>query len=130
MTAAWQDPAYADMVDNPVMIDLFSANAAALGRTLADPVDVPGVVGSTDMGNVSYQVPSIHPMIAVSPPDVAIHTPEFAEHARSEAGDKGVLDGAKAMAMTVADLWLDAESLALAQAAFTEAVTGDRWSAG
>ena len=130
MTATWQDPAYADMVDNPVMIDLFSANSASLGRTLADPAEVPGVVGSTDMGNVSYQVPSIHPMIAVSPPHVAIHTPEFAEHARGEAGDKGVLDGAKAMAMTAADLWLDAESLALAQAAFTEAVGGDRWSAG
>ena len=130
MTATWQDPAYADMVDNPVMIDLFSANSASLGRNLADPAQVPGVVGSTDMGNVSYQVPSIHPMIAVSPPNVAIHTPEFAEHARGEAGDKGVLDGAKAMAMTAADLWLDAESLALAQAAFTEAVGGDRWSAG
>ena len=130
MTAAWQDPAYADMVDNPVMIDLFSANSASLGRTLADPAEVPGVVGSTDMGNVSYQVPSIHPMIAVSPPNVAIHTPEFAEHARGEAGDKGVLDGAKAMAMTAADLWLDAQSLALAHAAFTEAVSGDRWSAG
>ena len=130
MTAAWQDPAYADMVDNPVMIDLFSANSASLGRNLADPAQVPGVVGSTDMGNVSYQVPSIHPMIAVSPPHVAIRTPGLAEHARGEAGDKGVLDGAKAMAMTAADLWLDAESLALAQAAFTEAVGGDRWSAG
>jgi amidohydrolase len=122
MTHEWQDPAYADMVDNPVLIDLFSANSASLGRELADPADVPGVVGSTDMGNVSHQVPSIHPMIAVSPPNVAIHTPEFAEHARSEAGDRGVLDGAKAMAMTAADLWLDPESLDLTQAAFAEAV--------
>ena len=61
-------------------------------------------------------------IINISPPNVAIHTPEFADHARSEAGDRGVLDGAKAMAMTAADLWLDAESLDLAQAAFTEVV--------
>ena len=124
MTYEWQEPAYADMVDNPVLVDLFSANAAALGRDLADPADVAGVVGSTDMGNVSHEVPSIHPMIAVSPPNVAIHTPEFAEHARSEAGDRGVLDGAKAMAMTAADLWLDPDSLDHARAAFT-AVVGE-----
>jgi amidohydrolase len=122
MTHEWKDPAYADMVDNPVLIDLFSANSASLGRELFDPAQVPGVVGSTDMGNVSHQVPSIHPMIAVSPPNVAIHTPEFAEHARSESGDRGVLDGAKAMAMTAADLWLDPESLGHAQTAFTEVV--------
>jgi amidohydrolase len=123
MTYEWQDPAYADMIDNPVLIDLFSANSAALGRNLADPAEVPGVVGSTDMGNVSHRVPSIHPMIAVSPPNVAIHTPEFADHARSAAGDKGVLDGAKAMAMTGADLWLDAEALRQAQAAFADAAS-------
>jgi amidohydrolase len=130
MTYEWQEPAYADMVDNPVLVDLFSANSAALGRELADPAEVPGVVGSTDMGNVSHRVPSIHPMIAVSPPSVPIHTPEFAEHARSEAGDRGVLDGAKAMAMTAADLWLDRDALARARAAFDEAVADEQESAG
>ena len=35
------------------------------------------LVGSTDMGNVSHLVPSIHPMIAVSPAHVAIHTADF-----------------------------------------------------
>jgi amidohydrolase len=130
MTHEWQDPAYADMVDNPVLVDLFSDNAASLGRQLADPREVPGVVGSTDMGNVSHQVPSIHPMIAVSPPNVPIHTPEFAEHARSEAGDKGVLDGAKAMAMTAADLWLGADVVGQVRTAFDEAVATERRSAG
>ena len=38
--------------------------------TLADPNDVGAVVGSTDMGNVSHEVPSIHPMIAVAPPGI------------------------------------------------------------
>ena len=52
------------------------------------------------MGNVSYLVPSIHPMIKVAADGVAIHTLEFAEWARSADGDKAVLDGAKAMAMT------------------------------
>ena len=63
------------------------------------------VVGSTDMGNVSYLVPSIHPMIKVAPDGVPIHSVEFAQWAASPAGDQAVIDGAKAMAMTIVDLW-------------------------
>ena len=58
------------------------------------------------MGNVSYVVPSIHPMIAVAPPHISIHTPEFAGFARGPEGDQAVLDGAVALATTIADLWL------------------------
>jgi hypothetical protein len=68
-------------------------------------------VGSTDMGNVSQLVPSIHPTIAVAPETVAIHSPEFAEVAASENGIKGMLDAAKAMAMTVADLVASPETV-------------------
>jgi len=121
MTHSWEEPAYADMSDNATLVDLYRRNAAATGRTLLDPADVPGVVGSTDMGNVSHLVPSIHPMIAVSPPDVSIHSPEFTAHAASAAGDVAVLDGAKALAMTVVDLWLQPEVMAAASADFAAA---------
>ncbi|MGD9995797.1 MAG: M20 family metallopeptidase [Ilumatobacteraceae bacterium] len=108
-TTRWQGVTYADMVDNAPMVQAYVANAAALGREVADPaITGKPVVGSTDMGNVSYLVPSIHPMIQVAPPGVPIHTKEFAEHARSESGDRAVVDGAKAMAMTAVDLWADA----------------------
>jgi hypothetical protein len=63
---------------------------------------------STDMGNVSYLVPSIHPMLAVAPQGVSLHTPEFAEHAVSAAGTKAIVDGAKIMAMTAIDVWASA----------------------
>jgi hypothetical protein len=43
----------------------------------------------------------------VAPPGVPIHTPEFATHARSDSADRAVIEGAKAMAMTVIDLWTD-----------------------
>jgi metal-dependent amidase/aminoacylase/carboxypeptidase family protein len=70
------------------------------------------VVGSTDMGNVSHLVPSIHPMIKVSPPMAwPIHTAEFATAGGEPSGDRAVLDGAKAMAMTVVDLWADPSAL-------------------
>ena len=104
-------PVYADMINNQVMLDFYKNNAAAAGRVVEDPRAAQAVVGSTDMGNVSYAVPSIHPIIKVAPGNVAIHTPEFAGHAKSESGDKAVLDGAKIMAMTVADLWMDPNAL-------------------
>ncbi len=111
MEHTWLEPAYADLRSDAALEDLYAANAASLGRPLLDPSDDVMVCGSTDMGNVSHLVPSIHPMIAVAPAGVSIHTPEFALHAVSAAGDAAVIDGAKAMAMTIADLWHDADAL-------------------
>ena len=102
MAHDWRDPAYADLVADEWLLARYAANAAALGRPLSEASTV---VGSTDMGNVSHVVASIHPMIAVAPPGVGIHTPAFAEHARGPAGDAAVLDGAKALACTAIDVW-------------------------
>lgn len=105
MDVEWVDPPYSDMVDDEWLLQRWMENAAALGRPGEDPeLDGP-VVGSTDMGNVSHRVPSIHPMVAVAPRGVAIHTPEFAVHAGGDAGDRAVLDGAKALAATAIDCW-------------------------
>lgn len=121
MAHRWLDTPYADMVDNAPLLDRYAANAAALGRTVIDPRDSSvRVTGSTDMGNVSHLVPSMHPMIAVSPPAIGIHTPEFAACAGSPDGDRAVLDGAKAMAMTIADIWAQDGTLDLVRAAFAE----------
>jgi amidohydrolase len=125
----WQDPIYADMRDNIPMVELYAANAGTVGRRLLEPADSFSVVGSTDMGNVSYEVPSIHPMIAVSPPHISIHTPEFEGYAGGPEGDAAVLDGAKAMAMTMADLWLEPGALDQVTAAFQEGERGREPSA-
>lgn len=103
-------PPYDEMVDNPTVLGLYGANVASLGRP-ASPSGKKRVVGSTDMGNVSKVVPSIHPMIRVAPPGVSIHSHEFARHARSAAGDEAVILGAKAMAMTIADLWSNPDAV-------------------
>ena len=118
MEHTWQDVIYADMRDNVPMMGLYAANTGRLGRVTEAPDDSFSVVGSTDMGNVSYEVPSIHPMIRVSPAHVSIHTPEFAEFAKGPDGDLAVLDGAKALAMTIADLWLRPEALQAVADAF------------
>ena len=67
------------------------------------------------MGNVSQLVPAIHPMIKVAPLGTAIHTEAFAACAAEEEADRAVLDGAKAMAMTVVDCWTDPSVLEAAR---------------
>jgi len=121
MDHEWQDPAYANMVELSPFTDLYAANAERVGRTLADPAVAGHVVGSTDMGNISHLVPSIHPMIQVSPSNVAIHTVDFVRYAGGEDGDRAVIDGAKALACTVADLWLRPDALGAVRQAFEEA---------
>jgi metal-dependent amidase/aminoacylase/carboxypeptidase family protein len=91
-------------VDNLPLLAAYCANSRRIGRHLTLD-DVDGTGGSTDMGNVSYLVPSIHPMLAVAPAGVSLHTPEFADHARSAAGDRAVIEGAKVMALTAIDVW-------------------------
>ncbi len=99
----WSDIRYAPLRNNLTLARLFRQNMQSLGRKvrLSDPGQV---FGSTDMGNVSQLVPSIHPQVAIAPEEVLVHSPQFAEAAASEAGIKGLLDAAKALAMTVVDL--------------------------
>jgi amidohydrolase len=108
---SWLEPSYAELVRNAPFEELYATNSAAIGRVVTEPDGEINVVGSTDMGNVSHVVPSIHPMIAVAPRGVGIHTEKFTDFAASPTGDAGVLDGAKAMAMTIIDLWSSPELL-------------------
>ncbi len=93
---------YAPLKCNFTLAELFSKNMESLGRSVSPPMK--RAFGSSDMGNVSVLVPAIHPMVAIATADVMEHSPEFAEAAASEAGNRGLIDGAKAMAMTVVDL--------------------------
>jgi amidohydrolase len=122
MSITWNDTPYSDMIDSHTMIGAYAANASTLGRTAPIPDGHNSIMGSTDMGNVSYEVPSIHPMIKVAPDEVAIHTPEFERYAGESSGDEGVIDGAKMMAMTAIDLWLDPSVMAATQAEFARSV--------
>ncbi len=56
--------------------------------------------GSTDAGNVSYEVPTVHGHIKIGPDDLIGHTHEFREAAKSDLGDKALISGAKVLAAT------------------------------
>jgi amidohydrolase len=109
LEAKWGNTDYLDLKTNWPLAGAFEKNAGALGREFFPVKEIPpGFAGSTDMGNVSHRVPSIHPMFAVAPAGVIIHNAEFAKWAASEKGDAAVLDGAKALAQTALDLMCDA----------------------
>jgi len=105
----WANVDYLDLNTNWPLADCFQRHGESLGRKFLR-ADSLGGAGSTDMGNVSYRVPSIHPMLACAPPNVVIHNPEFARWARSEQGDAAALDGAKTLALTAAE-FLQSKSL-------------------
>ena len=115
----WGDTDYLDLKTNWPMAEMFESNAVKLGREFFPVANLPpGYAGSTDMGNVSHRVPSIHPMLGVAPPGVIIHNPEFTRYAASDKGDAGVIDGAKSMAMTALDLMFDPNKMAVAKSDF------------
>lgn len=101
----WAGVDYLDLNTNWPLANSFQSHGESLGREFLSPSQLGGA-GSTDMGNVSYRVPSIHPMLACSPPNVVIHNPEFAKWAGSEMGDAAALDGARSMALTTAEFLL------------------------
>ncbi|HEX4156860.1 MAG TPA: M20 family metallopeptidase [Rhizomicrobium sp.] len=115
----WGNSDYLDLKVNWPMAEAYARNIQALGRELTPFADVPaGYAGSTDMGNVSHRVPSIHPMLAVAPEAVIIHNAEFARWAASERGDAAVIDGAISLAQTALDLMCDSRLLERTRADF------------
>lgn len=103
---------YAEMLYNKPLADRYRTNGEKLGRSFIDPEIIPlSVAGSTDMGNVSHAVPTLHAMIRIADLDVPGHSERFREAAASPDGDAAVIDGAKTLAMTALDLWGDDDLL-------------------
>lgn len=102
ITPKW-DP-HLDLVSSPTLIDLFASNANAIGRqmpTFAESGEL--THASSDMGNVSHVLPSIHPSLKIET-DAVNHQPEFAAATITPSGEKAILDGALAMAFTIIDM--------------------------
>lgn len=95
---------YTNMINNPVMTGLYAANSVALGRPMPTEAETQFDGGSSDMGNVSQVVPSIHPMLALECGDATNHQPEFADHTIGPSGELAIRDGALAMAYTIIDM--------------------------
>jgi amidohydrolase len=103
LSIAGGDKPYAEMSHDDDMAAYYRRNAEALGRTFPDPA-TEGQSGSTDMGNLSLALPSIHPMIGIDSLPAVNHQPEFTAHCVTSAADKAVVDGSLAMAWTAIDM--------------------------
>ena len=106
-----------------VLAELFQRNLEALGEVV-DQGPVDRELGSTDVGNVSQVVSTIQPMLQISPREVTCHMAAFADAAISDAGHRGMLQAAKAMAMTAVDLLVEPAHLARAADQFREHPAG------
>jgi len=112
------DPVIHDpLKPNHAMLDLFGKNLGRIGFAV-DAEDTEAGYGSTDAGNVSQALPTIHPYIRIAPDGVPAHSRGFAEAARSPLARAGMVAAAKALAMTALDLLADPEALGAAKAEF------------
>jgi len=114
----WDELCYAPMKNNLTIARLFVQNMRSIGRkTRMKGRD--RSFGSTDFGNVSQIVPGMHASFSItSRSGIVGHSPQFAEAAISERGLNAMIDTAKGMALTAADLLADAKLLNTARQEF------------
>ena len=116
LTMDWHEESeYAPMLNNGPMCEAYRRNGEALGKMFIDLKDLS--TGSSDMGNVSQAVPSIHPNFGVGQL-IFNHTPEFTAAACTDAAHEAMLQTAEALAMTAVDVALDRDLLRRAKEDF------------
>jgi amidohydrolase len=116
----WEELCYAPMLNNLTIGKLFVRNMLEIGHKMK-MVDADKSFGSTDFGNVSQLLPGIHASVRItSRRGVVTHSPQFAEAAVSEKGLQAMLDAAKALAMTAADLLAEPANLVRAKNEFNK----------
>jgi amidohydrolase len=111
---------YTERRNNMVMANAFRANIEELGEEVSEP-DPNGSVGSSDIGNVSLLVPTIHPYVKIADEEIAGHTAEFRLASCTPYAYIQMLKAAKAMAMTAVDLLAAPGVLEAARAEFRAA---------
>ncbi|MBS3814171.1 M20 family metallopeptidase [Candidatus Bipolaricaulota bacterium] len=99
---------YCPVEPNPALVDLFADNIVNLGEEIEEHE---GGMGSTDMGNVSQEVPAIHSYIKIAEEETPGHSTEFAEASNSDKGYSAMVTAAKALAMTGAEVLGNDENL-------------------
>ena len=101
-----------EFIKAPLLDQLFEEYAEELGEEVSH--DDFGF-GSTDTGNVSHVVPTIHPHVKIGPRSLVGHTHRFREAAVSPMGDKALIKGAKIIALMGARLIEDPAHLEMIQ---------------
>ncbi|WP_085060573.1 M20 family metallopeptidase [Staphylococcus haemolyticus] len=85
-----------EFIKTPKLDELFKKYALEVGEDVSH--DNFGF-GSTDTGNVSHIVPTIHPHVKIGSRNLVGHTHRFREAAASVHGDQALIHGAKIIAL-------------------------------
>ncbi len=97
---------YLDLRSNAVLAELAKTHLAGVG--LSEDHVVPWErTGSTDVGDVSYAAPTLHPEFAIADDGIGPHTHAFREAALSPRGEEAMLKAAEVLARIGADVILD-----------------------
>ncbi len=111
----WGPWSYAPMRNNSALAAAYRGNAESLGRTFLDTrLDS---TASSDMGNLSQAIPSIHPMFGIGAAAFN-HTPAFADVCATDVAHQSMIQAAQALAMTGVDVALDPHLLQRAKEEF------------
>ncbi|MDR6865663.1 amidohydrolase [Microbacterium resistens] len=111
-----ETPAYLPMRQNRALGEVAWHAFETIGRTPIEPYAGMGA-GSTDMGNVSLRVPSIHPVIRLGD-GLNMHTREFSEAAGGPEAAGTVRDGARILGLTAIRAFADPALLTQAREEF------------
>lgn len=95
-----------NVVPSPLFDEVYEKHLNRYGEFISKDKIKKGS-GSTDVGNISQVIPTIHPSIKISDEYIAGHSIEFREAAKSELGLSSIGLGAKVLAQTALDIILD-----------------------
>lgn len=107
------------MLTNKHMSEVFNRYLRLFGET---KILYDDMKGSTDMADVSYVLPSIHPWVGLNCPDKLLHSQEFADMTISEEGDRFIERSSKAMACTAYEILTDEKLLNVIRQEFEESI--------
>jgi len=94
----------AAMKSNQAMTKVFEKHLVGLGETDIQHIDLRA---STDMGDVSQRIPSIHPWVSLRCPDAVLHSEEFAKATMAPYAEEYLRKSATAIALTGAEIITD-----------------------
>ena len=104
LTVTPESKPYAEFRADEFALALYRNNAQTLGRSFDTSASASRMNrASTDMGNVSQLVHSIHPYIGIGSLPATNHQKEFAEHCVGPAAELALTDAATALAWTAID---------------------------
>ena len=101
LTIEATEPLYEPLVQDDALAGFWTSAMAAFGRDVTSGARLGG--GSTDMGNVSQVIPSLHPWLSIPGADVPIHSHGFAAVADAPLAYDMMFEAARALAWTVVD---------------------------